>query len=290
MPRLNIEESFWSDPKTLDLIAEIGQVAAVGAWVLANKVAQSHWAKDRSLIPKDKAKKLKHFDELLSSEWLMECDEGYYFSGSKTHHEWLLLRKKAASRGGKGRYSNINNLEPSKPQANASKSKQTQASNSNSNSNSNSVNKNNCETGSKKKKAKPKKQAIETAPTWQKYFAAYRKRYGVDPVRNAKTNSQMKSFVTRIGENESPHVAEFFVGCGDSWFCKQGHSLDTLLKNAENLRMRWATGKKSEPSGQQTGFALQRNRNLTDAEILGDEWGLDFSESEQRGVSDAKAK
>lgn len=79
--------------------------------------------------------------------------------------------------------------------------------------------------------------------TWAAYAGEYRARYGIEPVRNAKVNSNVKDFVKRIGHDEAPGVAAFYVRNVSEAFVVRGcHALGTLLQNAEAYRTQWATG------------------------------------------------
>lgn len=81
----------------------------------------------------------------------------------------------------------------------------------------------------------------KTAATWAAYAAAYFERYETTPVRNAKVNSQLGQFVDRIGADEAPEVAAFFVRHPGAFYVQRCHSVDLLLGDAEKLRMEWAT-------------------------------------------------
>lgn len=78
--------------------------------------------------------------------------------------------------------------------------------------------------------------------TWQAYSEAYRSRYGVDPVRNAKVNSQIKQLVQRIGD-DAPEVAAWYVSHPGAYYVSRGHGLGALLMDAEKLRTEHATGR-----------------------------------------------
>jgi hypothetical protein len=78
--------------------------------------------------------------------------------------------------------------------------------------------------------------------TWKAYSDAYFDRYGVEPVRNAKVNANVKQLVQRLGHVESPHVAAFFVGSNNSYYTSRMHAVDCIVKDAEKLRTEWATG------------------------------------------------
>lgn len=79
--------------------------------------------------------------------------------------------------------------------------------------------------------------------TWKAYAAAYSIRYGVNPVRNAKVNTQVKQLVQRLGEEAAP-VAEFFVrSVNEAFVVRKYHDLGALVAGAETYRTQWATGR-----------------------------------------------
>ena len=78
--------------------------------------------------------------------------------------------------------------------------------------------------------------------TWQAYRAAYVERYKTAPIRNAPTSSKIKAFVQRIGHEESPLVAAFYVEkVNEQFVLRKTHDVGTLLANAEGYRTQWAT-------------------------------------------------
>lgn len=80
--------------------------------------------------------------------------------------------------------------------------------------------------------------------TWDAYSSAYAAKYGTQPLRNAKVNSAVKAFVQRVGHEEAPAIAEFFVNRVDDVMVLRGmHDTSLLLKSAEAFRTQWATGK-----------------------------------------------
>ena len=79
--------------------------------------------------------------------------------------------------------------------------------------------------------------------TWAAYAAAYAVRYGAAPVRNAPTNAKVKQFVQRLGYDEAPGVAAFFVqNVNDAFVVRNFHSIGLLLQGAEAYRTQWVTG------------------------------------------------
>ena len=78
--------------------------------------------------------------------------------------------------------------------------------------------------------------------TWEHYSKAYSSKYGVAPVRNQKTNSQVAQLVKRLGASEAPFVAEHYLTHRHSLYVSAKHCLDLLVRDAEKLRTEWATG------------------------------------------------
>ena len=77
--------------------------------------------------------------------------------------------------------------------------------------------------------------------TWAAYSAAYQERYGVQPVRNAKVNAAIKSFTRRIGADESPGVARYYLSHSDAFYARKCHDVGPMLADAEKLRTEWVT-------------------------------------------------
>ncbi|HEQ0000442.1 TPA: helix-turn-helix domain-containing protein [Pseudomonas aeruginosa] len=75
---------------------------------------------------------------------------------------------------------------------------------------------------------------------WAAYRAAYEARWRVQPVRNAKVNSQVKQLVAALGA-EAPAVAAFFVGLDDKFLVDSCHEFGLLLAKAGAYRTKWAT-------------------------------------------------
>lgn len=96
----------------------------------------------------------------------------------------------------------------------------------------------------KPKSEKPKTdQQLANAATWNAYSNAYFDRYGADPVRNAKVNGQVAQLVARLGAEEAPHVAAFYVSINDSFFIRSSHEFGLLVARAEGIRTQWVTGR-----------------------------------------------
>ena len=84
----------------------------------------------------------------------------------------------------------------------------------------------------------------KSAETFNAYSSAYRERYGVDPVRNAKVSAQLCQLVQRLGTTEAPAVAAFYVQHSGMLYVRGKHPVDLLVRDAEGLRTEWVTGRK----------------------------------------------
>lgn len=89
--------------------------------------------------------------------------------------------------------------------------------------------------------AKKSAAAPETGELWSAYASAYQLRYGAIPVRNAKVNGQLSQLIRRIGGEEAPAVAAWYVASQNRFYVQKRHSVDCLLADAEGLRTEWAT-------------------------------------------------
>jgi DNA-binding MarR family transcriptional regulator len=103
--------------------------------------------------------------------------------------------------------------------------------------------------------------------TWAAYRTAYRVRHGVDPVRNAKVNTNVRDLVKRLGREEAPHVARWFLSVNEQYAVKRMHDLGVLLAGAEAYRTQWATGRQVTTTSAQHKDQTQSNLSAADEAI-----------------------
>lgn len=84
---------------------------------------------------------------------------------------------------------------------------------------------------------------VAAAWVWDFYSKAYAQVHGAAPTRNAKINSQIKSFVGRIPHEDAPHVAEFYVRHPKRYYVEKRHPIGVMLADAETLHVEWQTGR-----------------------------------------------
>ena len=78
--------------------------------------------------------------------------------------------------------------------------------------------------------------------TWASYCEAYSTRYGAKPVRNARVNAGIRQLVQRLGHQEAPEVAAWYLRVNDSRVVAEMHAIGLLLARAEAYRTQWYTG------------------------------------------------
>lgn len=91
--------------------------------------------------------------------------------------------------------------------------------------------------------AKPENVQGVTTPTWRAYADAYFRRYGVEPLRNATVSSQLKLLIKRVGADNAPIIAAFYVTMNTHFYVLKMHAVGPLVKDAEAIYAQWKTGK-----------------------------------------------
>lgn len=121
-----------------------------------------------------------------------------------------------------------------------------------------------------KKPARVEPQTELNRKIWDSFSTAYRKRYGVDPVRNAMTNSQVAKLGRRLGV-EALEIVEFYLSHNDSLYLKATHSISLCLRDCESLRTQYVRGKPI------TGATVRQfekaNEHQENMNLIGNLWG-----------------
>lgn len=86
---------------------------------------------------------------------------------------------------------------------------------------------------------KPPEEPTAGTQVFLAYSAAYEQVYSVAPVRDAKTASQCKTLVERLGAEEAPQIAAWFVTHRDPFYVRSAHSLDLLVRDYQRVRTEW---------------------------------------------------
>lgn len=79
--------------------------------------------------------------------------------------------------------------------------------------------------------------------TLRAYAEAFWDRYGTMPATNATVNSQIKQFVQRVGNEDAPKVAAFYVRHPGQFYVTGMHQFGYAVKDAEKLFAEWKTNR-----------------------------------------------
>lgn len=86
------------------------------------------------------------------------------------------------------------------------------------------------------------KEPAKSTQTWNAYSRAYLERYPRSPYRDASVNTLLCKFVDKVGKEDAPMIAAYYISLNDQWYVKKGHDVATLLQNAQSIANQWAAG------------------------------------------------
>lgn len=70
---------------------------------------------------------------------------------------------------------------------------------------------------------------------WDAYSMAYRNRYGMDPLRNAKVNGQCSQIANQVGADTGRELAAYYLTRNDVMYVKSSHTLGLCLLDLQKL-------------------------------------------------------
>jgi hypothetical protein len=262
MARINIEETWWNDPRKQHLTRLLNsEIVATGAFYTAARLAQTYWLNGRALIP-EKIWKAFEFQAQLIEAGLAEVrDAGVYVVGSCDAFDWLELKKEAGKKGGLARASKLkqtqakpSKLKQTQPSSSISISSSFSSSGSNSISNSSSFTK---DTGATSANAEG---TVETGPIKNPtgyfisaYVAAYQQRYGetARPHLSGKVQGQIKRFLAETPLERACELINKYCQMQDQWFSTKAHDFGTFVENQSKISLALDTGQEGAHKGGQ---------------------------------------
>lgn len=119
--------------------------------------------------------------------------------------------------------------------------------------------------------------AVPVSAAWIAYAVAYRRRYGGEPIRNAKVNGQLAQYIRRVPAEWVTATITHYVGSQNARYVASRHDVGNLLRDAEKLCSEAQTGQRSTAAaarrldrtadrGDQYGEVLARLRAEDEAE------------------------
>lgn len=246
MARINIEDSLFKDARFIDLCIFYGDKAkALGVITWAFVVAQKFYLSEESarLIPLSEWKRQQCDDKLIEIGLAEMRPEGVYVSGSETQFAWLIQKQEAGKKGGRPKSNITQKRKAGGYRAKAGESGSNPLTLTPTLSPSLSL------SHSPALSQKNIPEGVENAPArtgggvkiWEAYREAYKNRYGVEPIRNATTNSQCTALHKRLGE-AAPDVVRFYLTHNDGYYLRNQHPIGLCLSQAESLHTQWQRG------------------------------------------------
>ncbi|SEN67693.1 hypothetical protein [Halomonas caseinilytica] len=120
----------------------------------------------------------------------------------------------------------------------------------------------------------PKDPKAKTFKPWANYAVAYRQRYGVYPIWNARTAGQMGQLVDRVGVHNAPGVAAYYLRMNNQFYVAKGHTVGLMLQDCETIAMQMQTGQQMTATRARQMDGTQANASAADEakRLLGDAW------------------
>jgi len=87
------------------------------------------------------------------------------------------------------------------------------------------------------------KQRMPGVFVWMSYKAAFLKRHGVEPVRNAKVNAQCQTLAKNLGVELAEKVVAYYIGRNDAFYVNAKHDLGLCVTQGQKLLVEMQTGK-----------------------------------------------
>ena len=86
-------------------------------------------------------------------------------------------------------------------------------------------------------KLRPKRPSNKTDGSiiWEIFSAEIEKKYGVTPLRNAKTNRNASDLVKRLGVERAKEVIKHYVSINNDFYEKNYHDISLCLKDCEKI-------------------------------------------------------
>ena len=115
---------------------------------------------------------------------------------------------------------------------------------------------------------KPKKSDPRSNPdnvkTWEAYARAYRARYGVLPMSNAKVRGQVAQFVKTVGAELAPVLAAYYPTHNKQYFVQRRHDFGALLHDYQQVATDYQIGQQITSVQAAQAEKTQANRSSHD--------------------------
>lgn len=113
--------------------------------------------------------------------------------------------------------------------------------------------------------SKPEKQKTAGALIFEAYQDAYVQRYGLEPLRNAKTNSICAQIAKQLPVDEARALMHFFVQQNVAFYLQRGHAIQLALADLQALRTNMLQNKAMSSRQAFLADKQQAQKNMVDS-------------------------
>jgi hypothetical protein len=232
MPRINIEEKLYVDPRFIKLRDKMGEPMAIGWLVILWRFAQQNYRDGILDIPHKSYEFYGFPDDLITFEFVEKTDKGYYIKGSKRNFEWINKNRESGKKGGEANAKRVLSDRLALP-------KRIEASSSSSSSkkihNTTDVSPDDGDGGTSKVK---KKLNTPCKVLYEHFIKVYKIKRGVDYVTNyGKDLSLIKKLLISIpDDHEIAFYIEKFFDWDNKFVSKAGYTIGIFYAKINQLR------------------------------------------------------
>lgn len=121
----------------------------------------------------------------------------------------------------------------------------------------------------------PKDTSAKTFKAWANYAVTYRQRYSVWPIWNARIAGQLSQLVDRVGADNAPAVAAYFLRMNNQYYVTKGHPVGLMLQDCETIATQMQTGQQMTATRARQMDGTQANMSAADEAkaLLNATWG-----------------
>jgi hypothetical protein len=239
MPRLNIEDTWWTDPRRYQLARLVGSKrTADGLMLEAWLLAQSFWGNGRKKIP------LMAFLEITDNQFIFDCDlavkhGGFvYVRGTRQYHEWYATLKESSAKGGK-----LGGKRPKRKQSGSRAEAESLTLTPT------------LTLTLKEKNEIEDRSAMGIAPQEAppspsskfigSYVKAYQAKYGAKarPDLGGKTQGGIKRLLADTPVERACDMIQVYLQMDDAWFKTKAHDFETFAQNLTKIGLALDTGR-----------------------------------------------
>ena len=222
---------------------------ALGALVMAWRMAQEYWVPSKKRIPIAKWSLLSAAQAVIDSGLAVLNSDGVYVAGSEEQFAWLFQRAEAGKKGGKASAA----ARKTKGKNSKHRLSTAEAKSSETNPLTLSLSLSHSQDSSSNSEIYSVGEGASAAPEIKNpigyfigtYAKAYKSRYGekARPEVGVKIQGRIKTFLEDTPIDRACAMIQTYCAMNDSWFLTKGHDFETFMQNLTKVGLKLDTGR-----------------------------------------------